>query len=454
MVLDKFGSSVKSAINKVKSGSGTLSEDEVKPVIKEIQRSLLTEDVDTNTVSEITDNIENRALNEEPPAGVSPRDHILNIVYEELLNIIGEATEIPLEEQTILLSGLQGSGKTTSSAKIAWWFAKKGLKPAVIQTDTMRPGAHRQLEQLSNEADIMSYTDTDANDAVQIAKDGLEETKEADVRIVDTAGRHATEQQLIDEIIKIEESINPDRNLLVVNAGVGKSVKKQAQKFDNSIGISSVVVTKVDGSAKGGGALTAIRESDASISFLGNGESVKDIERFEPDGFVSRLLGMGDLKQLSERVERAAHETKDDDWEPEDMLEGEFTMYDMKKQMQTVSSMGKIGDIMNMIPGVGSSLLGNLDNEILEMQEQRMKSFEIIIDSMTEEEMKNPSIIGSSRKQRIARGSGTSIEQVEQLIQQYNQMDKLVNQMGSKERMENMAENMDISNLMGGGGPF
>lgn len=454
MVLDSLGSSLQDALGKLSGKHGSLSEEEIQPIVKEIQRALLESDVEVNVVTEVSDKIKQRALETEPPGGVTARDHVLKIVYEELTEIVGESTNIPLEGQTILLAGLQGAGKTTTSAKMGWWFEKKGLRSAIIQTDTQRPGAHKQSKQLAEDAELIHSVDEEADDAVDRAREGLEEAKEADVKIVDTAGRHASEEDLINEIKDISDEINPDLNILVLDAGMGQSAEEQARRFNNAIGIDGVVITKMDGTAKGGGSLTAVDEADATIAFLGTGEGVKDIERFDADGFISRLLGMGDLKQLSERVERAMHEMEDEDWSPEDALEGEFTLYDMKKQMEAMDNMGRIQEVMKRMPGLGGGLLDQLDDDILETQEQMMTKFSIMMDSMTEEEMQNPDVIGDSRMKRIARGSGTDVDEVEQMMTQYEQMRGMFGQIDGKGDIQKMADQFDMGGGGGGFSPF
>lgn len=456
MVLDSLGSSLQGALDKLSGKRGKLSQEDIDPIVKEIQKALLEGDVQVGLVQDVSDNIEDRALNSDPPGGVTAREHVLKIVYEELTEIIGESTDIPLEGQTILLAGLQGAGKTTTSAKVGWWFEKKGLRSSLIQTDTQRPGAHKQTKQLADEGELICSVDSEAEDAVSRAREGLNEvqSEDADVEIVDTAGRHASEQELINEIKSISDEINPDLNLLVLDAGMGQSAEEQARRFDNAIGIDGVVITKMDGTAKGGGSLTAVRESDSTIAFLGTGEGVRDIERFEPDGFISRLLGMGDLQQLSERVERAMYEMEDDDWSPEDALEGEFTLYDMKKQMEAMDNMGRIQDIMKRIPGMGSSMLGQIDDDMLETQEQMMTQFSIIMDSMTEKEMQYPEMVNDDRKRRIARGSGTSEDDVDQMLSQYNQMKGMFDQIGGAEDLQKMAKRFGGEGGLGGGGGF
>ncbi|RKD93824.1 signal recognition particle protein Srp54 [Halopiger aswanensis] len=456
MVLDDLGSSLRGTLDKLR-GKSRISEEDVEEIVKEIQRSLISADVDISLVQELSGNIKERALEEEPPAGTPARDFVLRIVYEELVDLIGDSTELPLEEQTILLAGLQGSGKTTSAAKMAWWFSTKGLRPAVIQTDTFRPGAYEQAEEMTERAEVDFYGNPDNDDPVEIARNGLEATSEADVHIVDTAGRHALEDDLIDEIEQIEGVVEPDTSLLVLDAAIGQGAKDQAQQFDESIGIDGVVITKLDGTAKGGGALTAVDQTDSSIAFLGTGEEVQDIERFEPDGFISRLLGMGDLSQLAERVERAMEQTEieEDDWDPEDMLQGQFTLNDMQKQMEAMNNMGPLDQVMDMIPGFGGGIKDQLPDDAMDVTQERMRTFSVIMDSMTEAEKEYPKAIGASQIERIAKGSGTSEEQVRELLQQYKMMEKTIKQfqgMGSEQEMQRMMKQMQQQGGGGGGG--
>ena len=465
MVLDDLGTSLRSSLDKLQ-GKSRLSESDVEEIVKEIQRSLLSADVDVSLVMELSDSIKTRALEEEPPGGTTAKDHVLKIVYEEMVDLVGDSTELPLENQTILLAGLQGSGKTTSAAKMAWWFSKKGLRPAVIQTDTFRPGAYDQAKQMCERAEVDFYGDPDSDDPVAIAREGLAATEDADVHIVDTAGRHALEDDLIAEIEEIESAVDPDRSLLVLDAAIGQGAKDQARQFESSIGIEGVMITKLDGTAKGGGALTAVNETDSSIAFLGTGETVQDIERFEPSGFISRLLGMGDLKQLSERVERAMQETQaeDEDWDPEDMLQGEFTLKDMKKQMDAMNKMGPLDQVMDMIPGLGGGMMDQLPDDAMDVTQDRMRRFERIMDSMTEEELMNPRVVGQSRTERIARGSGTDEETVRQLLEQHSMMEQTISQFqgmgeGDMQRMMKKmgggSEGGGLGDMMGGGkGPF
>jgi signal recognition particle subunit SRP54 len=312
---------------------------------------------------------------------------------------------------------------------------------------------------MAENAEVEFYGDPDENDPVTIAEEGLEATQDADVRIVDTAGRDGLNDELIEQIERIEAAVNPDRNLLILDAAMGQSAKDQAQEFEEAIGIDGVGITKLDGTAKGGGALAAVNETDSTIAFLGTGETVKDIERFEPSSFVSRLLGMGDIEQLAERVERAMTEAQeeDEDWDPEDMLEGNFTLRDMKKQMDAMNRMGPLDQVMDMIPGMGGGVMDQLPDDAMDVTEERMRDFEVIMDSMTDEELENPRIIGASRTKRIARGSGKPEDRIRELLQQHKMMDQTLGQFqnmgdGDMERMMQQMQQQGGMGGMGGGG--
>ncbi|EMA52931.1 signal recognition particle protein Srp54 [Halococcus thailandensis] len=465
MVLDDLGSSLRGTLDRLQ-GKTRLDEEDVEEVVREIQRSLIQADVEIDLVMELSDEIERRALEEEPPGGTTARDFVLRIVYEEMVDLVGDSTELPLESQTILLAGLQGSGKTTTAAKMAWWFSKKGLRPAIIQTDTFRPGAYDQAEEMASRAEVSFYGDPDNDDPVEIAREGLAATEEADVHIVDTAGRHALEEGLIDEIEAIDATVDPDRRLLVMDAAIGQGAKDQAQRFEEAIGVDGVVITKLDGTAKGGGALTAVNETDSSIAFLGTGETVQDVERFEPNGFISRLLGMGDLKQLAERVERAM-ETGDEeeDWDPEDIMSGQFTLKDMRHQMNAMNKMGPLDQVLDMIPGLGGGIKDQLPDDAMDVTQDRMRSFEVVMDSMTEKELENPRSVGANQVRRVARGSGQPEERVQELLEQHRMMERTLKQfqgMGDAD-MQRMMKRMEgeggggmggMGGMGGGGGPF
>jgi signal recognition particle subunit SRP54 len=461
MVLGDLGSSLQDALEKV-AGRSRIDEEAVEEVVRDIQRALLQADVDVSLVNELSDSIRDRALNEEPPAGTSPREHVLRIVYEEMIDVVGDATEFELEEQTILLAGLQGSGKTTTSAKMARWFSRKGLRPAIVQTDTFRPGAYEQSKEMADRAEVPFYGDPDSEDPVGIAREGLDEFEDRDVVIVDTAGRHALEDELVAEIEDIEEAVDPDMSLLVLDASIGQSAGEQADAFDEAVGIDGVVITKLDGTAKGGGALTAVDQTDSSVAFIGTGEEVSDIERFDPDGFISRLLGMGDIRALVDRVEEAMEESdiEEEELDPEKLLSGDFTLRDVYKQMEAMGSMGRLDQVMDMIPGMGGmgALKDEMPEDFAEVTEKRLDKYRAVMDSMTDEELDNPSRVGASEVRRVARGSGTSEEDVRELLEYYNTMEQTMSQLGGGRDMERMMKKMGEGDMdmggMGGNLPF
>jgi signal recognition particle subunit SRP54 len=430
MVLGDLGTSLRTSLDKLR-GKSRISRDDINEVIKDIQRSLIGADVDVELVMQLSDSIRERALKEEPPSGASASDHVLKIVYEELVNLIGQSADISLSPQKILLVGLQGSGKTTSAAKIAWWFSKKGLSSSIIQTDTFRPGAYEQTKQLAEAAEVLFYGLPDSKDPFNILKLGLEETSNTDIQIIDTAGRHALEDDLISELKQIEKQVNPDISLLIIDASLGQSAKKQARLFHEAIGIDGVVITKFDGTAKGGGALTAVHETNTCIAFIGAGETIRDIERFEPNGFISRLLGLGDLKQLTERLERAMQEfgEQDEEWDPMSILKGPFTLIDMRRQMRAMNQMGPLDQILDLIPSFGTNNSNKISSDAIALTQERLVIFDTIMDSMTVGELTNPRKIGASRITRISRGSGTSENEVRHLLSQHKTMEKGIKQM-------------------------
>ncbi|RQD86375.1 signal recognition particle protein Srp19, partial [Methanosalsum natronophilum] len=278
MVMDKLGSSLQDALKKLVS-SGRIDERTVNEVVKDIQRALLQSDVNVSMVMEMSKKIKERALKEEVPKGMSPKEHVIRIVYQELISIIGKGTEVQLKEQKIMMIGLQGSGKTTTTAKLARYFQKKGLKPAVVCADTFRPGAYQQLKTLCERLNVPFYGEEENKDAVEIVKRGIKEIEKYDVKIIDTAGRHALEKDLIKEMEQIHEILDPDHKFLVLDAAIGQQASEQARAFNESIRISGVIISKLDGTAKGGGAISAVSETNSSIAFIGTGETPEDFER-------------------------------------------------------------------------------------------------------------------------------------------------------------------------------
>jgi signal recognition particle subunit SRP54 len=439
MVMDKLGSSLQDALKKLVK-SGRIDERTVTEVVKDIQRALLQADVNVKLVMEMSKHIKERSLNEEVPSGMSPREHVLRIVYQELINIIGKSTDIPLKPQKIMMIGLQGSGKTTTTSKLARYFQRKGLRPAVICADTFRPGAYQQLKTLCTKLDVAFYGEEGNPDAVGIVERGLKELHKYDVIIVDTAGRHSLEKDLIKEMEDIHAMAQPDYKLLVLDGAIGQQASEQARAFNESIGISGVIISKLDGTAKGGGALSAVSETNSSIAFIGVGETPEDLEKFEPDRFISRLLGMGDIKSL---IEKAEETLADEELDVQSMMMGRFTLKDMYKQLESLNKLGPMKQIMQMLPlgGLGAKI----PEDAYQVTGDKLKRYRILMDSMTEEEMLNPRVIGSSRIKRIAIGSGSSAEDVRELLKYHKMMQTAMKGFrGGKFNMQKMMKKMGM----------
>src|ERR1019366_3918872 len=332
MVMENLGSSLRDTLKKI-ARANRIDEKTLNEVVKDIQRALLSADVNVALVQQLSKRIKDRALKEELSGKLNPRHHVINIVYQELVALLGEPISVPLTRHTVIMVGLQGSGKTTTTAKLARFFQKKGLRAAVICADTYRPGAYDQLSQLCERIGVAFYGEPQNGNAVEITNRGLLELKRYDVILVDTAGRHALETDLVLEMKAINETSKADQRFLVLDSSIGQQASEQAKAFNEAIGLTGVVVTKLDGTAKGGGALSAVAEVGTGIAFIGTGETLDDLEKFEPDRFISRLLGMGDIKTLVEMIEE---EPPIEMEEAEAMLKGEFTLKDMYKQMDAI----------------------------------------------------------------------------------------------------------------------
>jgi signal recognition particle subunit SRP54 len=417
MVLDRLGTSLKDALKKL-AGKTVVDRAAVEELVKDLQRALIQADVNVKLVMRLSQSIKTRALEEEPAKGMSVREHVLRIVYQELVDLMGPSTEVALGPQTILMAGLQGSGKTTTTAKLARFFQRKGLRVAVIGADTFRPGAFQQLATLCQRINVPCIGDPNEKDARRVVREGLAKARSAEVVIIDTQGRHGLEDDLIQEIIDLNEISRATHRWIVIDAALGQQAQDQARRFHDAIAIDGVIITKMDGTAKGGGALSAVAETGAGIVFIGAGETSDDLERFEPDGFISRLLGMGDLKSLVERAEEAMSESADLDVNA--VLRGKFTLRDMYKQLEAVNRMGPLKQIMSMLP------LGSMEipEGVYEVTGTKMVRYRIIMDSMTTLELDDPSTINSSRVQRIAMGSGAPIEEVRELLRYHKTMQR------------------------------
>ena len=441
MSIDRLGSSLYEAIRKVFRAS-VIDEATVKELVHDIQKALLQADVNVQLVLDISKRIEERALKEKVPPGVSRREHLIKVVYEELTRFLGEKS-IPIKiepgkRKVIMLVGIQGSGKTTAAAKLARYFQKRGLKPAVVCVDTYRPGAYAQLQQLANRINVPFYGDLKAKDPVKLAFDGLKQFGDADIVMIDTAGRHKEEQELIKEMEMLEKSLKPDEVMLVIDGTIGQQATVQAKAFHEATPIGSILVTKLDGSARGGGALSAVAATGAPIKFIGTGEKVEDIESFVPSRFVGRLLGMGDLETLIEKVHEA--EVKVPEKKAKAILSGKFTLTDMYEQFEAMKGMGTFRKLLKMLPGMSY----NIPEDMLNTAEGRLEKWRVMIQSMTPEEKDDPKIFNASRMKRVAKGSGTSEKEVKELLKQYVMMRRMLKTLRRKKRLPFFGKGMPL----------
>ena len=432
MALDRLGSSLYDALKKIFKAS-VIDEAAVKELAHDVQKALLQADVNVKLVLEISKRIEERALNEKAPPGISRREHVIKVVNEELTRFLGDKP-VPVKiepgkRKIIMLIGIQGSGKTTAAAKLVRYFQKRGLKSALICTDTYRPGAFAQLQQLANRINIPLYGDPKGKDPVKIAAEGLKQFTDKDVIIVDTAGRHKEEQELIKEMKMLEKNIKPDEIMLVIDGTIGQQATAQAKAFNEATPVGSILVTKLDGSARGGGALSAVAATGAPIKFVGTGEKTEDIELFIPSRFVGRLLGMGDLETLIEKVHEA--EVKVPEKKAKAILSGKFTLTDMYEQFEAIKGMGTFRKLLKMLPGASY----NIPEDMLNTAEDRLEKWRVMIQSMTSAEKDNPKIFNASRMKRVARGAGVNEKEVKELLKQYLMMRRMMKTLRRKKKL-------------------
>lgn len=421
--LESLGKSLREAVKKL-LGKSIVDEEVVKELIRDLQRVLLQSDVNVKLVFELSKKVEERALKEVLPPGISRKEHIIKVLYDELTKVLGEKpAEIDFakeKKKVVMLVGIQGSGKTTGAVKIAKFYQKKGLKTALICADTYRLGAYSQLQQLASRVGVPVYWKENSK-AEEIALHGKEKfIKEGyDLIIIDTAGRHKNEGELMEEMKRLTEAVKPDEVMLVIDGTIGQQAFVHAEAFNKSTNIGSIYVTKLDGSARGGGALSAIAATGAKIKFIGVGEDIEDIEPFVPSKFVGRLLGMGDLEALIEKVKEVEEGlTKK---EAKAFLEGKFTLKDLYNQMNALKRMGPLKKLWKMLPGGVE-----IPEDQIEIIEKKLGAWRVIIQSMTKEEIEEPKIIDSSRIKRIARGSGRNEKEVKELINQYFNMKRMI----------------------------
>jgi len=415
-MLGGLSNKLRDAIDKLTRSN--VDRQDIDELTRDIQRSLLSADVDVQLVFDLTEKIKKR-LGDKVPEGLTRKEYSIKVVYEALTDIMGrEKAVVELKPKKILLCGLYGSGKTSTASKLARFYQKKGLKPFLICCDTVRPAAYEQLEQLARKIDVPFYGEKGEKSSPRVLKNAMKKIN-GDVIIIDSSGRNALDNSLIDEIKELNDIAKPDEKILVIPSDIGQAAKQQATAFHDALGISDVIVTKLDATAKGGGALTACNLTGAQVKFIAVGETPEDLQQYDPEKFVSRLLGFPDLETLLEKARSVVDEKS-----AKKIMKGDFGMDDFLVQIESMQKMGSMSQILDMA-GLGkvAAKKGNIGE-----QEEKMKRWKYAIQSMTQAEKQDPDMINSSRVRRIAAGSGVKESEVRELLANYNKIKKMMKQ--------------------------
>lgn len=428
MAFDSLSDKLQNIFKNLRS-KGRLTEADVKLALKEVKMALLEADVNFKVVKQFVKSVQERAVGQDVLNSLTPGQMVIKIVNEEMVNLMGsESTEIQLkpgnEITVIMMTGLQGAGKTTTTAKIAGKLKEKGRRPLLVAADVYRPAAIEQLKVNGEKQGVPVFSIGSGHKPANIAKAAIEHAAKNDnnVVIIDTAGRLQIDENMMEELVDIKNTVNVDQTLLIVDAMTGQEAVNVAETFNNKIGIDGVILTKMDGDTRGGAALSIRAVTGTPILYVGMGEKLSDLEQFHPDRMASRILGMGDVLTLIEKAEAIVDEEKARELEKK-FRKAEFGFDDYLEQMQQIKKMGSLEDILSMMPGMGDQLKGAQMPD-----EKAMGRVEAIIYSMTLEERANPSIINVSRKNRIAKGAGVNVSEVNRLMKQYEQSKKLMKQ--------------------------
>ncbi len=410
---------LKNAVDRL-TGAKRLSEKQINKSLREIRLALLEADVEPTVVKNFIKRLREKTLNKEIIRGLNPGETVLKIVYDELVDILGKNPP-ELKEGVVLFVGLQGTGKTTTIGKLANWLKKQGKKVAVTSTDVRRPAAMLQLKRLAEQVGVPYYDFEGEQNPIEIAKKAVQRAKEegVDYLLLDTAGRLHIDDELMEELQKIKEVTQPSEVIYVADAMQGQEALNILKEFHNRLGLTGVILTKMDGDARGGLALSVKETLGVPIKFIGVGEKLEDLEPFYPDRMAQRILGLGDIQTLIEKAQSAIPEDEAEALALK-VMQGEFTLEDLKKQLEFMTKMGPLDKLLKMIPGLGAYA------DKIKIDERLIKRKIAIINSMTPEERRNPNIINLSRKQRIARGSGTSVQEVNRLLKEYKEMKKIL----------------------------
>jgi len=433
MVFEKLSEGLQSSITNLRKAV-VVDKKTVKNYTKEIQKTLLSADVQIEQVFELSKRIEDRGLLEKPPGMLSRKENLIRITYEELVNLLGKGEPVEIQDgQKILLVGTQGSGKTTTVAKLGRYFKKKGLHPKLICADTFRPAAYEQLKQLSEEIKLPFYGNPEEKNALNIIKEGIKEFKNEGLILIDSEGRHKLDKELMKDINKIYKEIKPESILLILDGTTGQQAGKEAEAFKKSSQVDGIILTKLDGTAKGGGAISACSATGSGVNFIGTGEHINDFEEFNPEGFVSRLIGFGDLEGLLEKAKEADFDEK----AAERMMSGKFNMNDIYSQIQQMKKMGPMKQVAGMLP-----FGAKIPKDLLDLQEEKLDKFIYIMDSMTVQEREDPTIIKRERIGRISSGSGTKPEEVRELINYHKKMKKMMRMFGDERKLKRLMKRL------------
>jgi len=407
--------------------AGTVDDSLIKEVANDIQRILISSDVNIELVQKLSKDIKDKARDEKLPPGLSRKEHLIRIIYDELIEILGGESHNPrMDKHKILLVGLFGSGKTTACGKLAKFYSKRGLKTCILTTDVWRPAAYDQVKQIGQQVKVPVFGEDNEKNPITILKKNLDKTKGYDLVIVDSAGRDSLSRELTDEIKQIKSLLKPDEIYLVISADIGQTAVKQAQSFNEALGLTGVIATKTDASGKAGGALSACYVAKVPVTFISTGEKMEEFEIFNAEKFVSRLLGFPDLGELMKKAQEAAEESE---FSPEDLLREDYTLKTFYKQLEAMKKMGPLKKVFEMLG------LASMPEELVQTSEEKMKSYKFIMDSMAKKELGDPSIIKGERIKRIAKGSGRPEADVRELLKQFDMSKKMLKKIKKGKRI-------------------
>jgi len=409
-----------------------VDEKAMEDAIRDIQRALILADVDIHLVAELSEKIRKKAREAKEKDYLSAKEVVLKVVYDELLRILGGKDKPRiLTKGKVLVMGLYGQGKTTTVAKLARYYQKRGLKVGIVCCDVHRAAAYEQINQLVRKYNIETFFDTNIEKCL---KEGLTRFKDKDIVIIDSAGRDSFKEDLIGELRKINEIAEPDEKILVISADIGQSARKHIESFNRVVGINGIIITKMDSSAKGGGALAAAYLCNAKVKFIGTGEKIDDIEEFDAERYLRAMLGFADIEGLLRKVKELEKDISE-----EEIWKEKFTLKTFYRQLQVMQKLGPLKQVMQMMG------LVNLPDEAVRVGEEKLKKFKYIMDSMRRVELENPEIIDYKRMQRIAKGSGTTVKDVKELLQYYNQTKKLMKIAKSEKKLKRFLRKFGLS---------